>query len=61
MGLEVVSASKCFGGVQYVYSHPSETTNCTMRFSAFGPPQAETAVSASSQAIATGERVTRRG
>lgn len=42
MGLEVVSASKCFGGTQYVYSHPSKATNCTMRFSAFVPPQAET-------------------
>ena len=43
MGLEVVSASKCFGGTQYVYAHPSKATNCTMRFSAYVPPQAETA------------------
>lgn len=37
MGLDVVSASKCFGGTQYVYAHPSAVTNCTMRFSAFVP------------------------
>ncbi len=40
MTLEEVSASKCFGGTQYVFAHPAETTNCTMRFSAYVPPQA---------------------
>jgi len=42
MSLEQVSASKCFGGMQYVYAHDAEATNCRMQFSAFVPPQAET-------------------
>jgi len=40
MTLETVSASKCFGGTQFVYAHDAETTGCRMRFSAFVPPQA---------------------
>lgn len=41
MSLEQVSASKCFGGMQYVYAHQSTANNCRMQFSAFVPPQAE--------------------
>ena len=41
MSLEQVSASKCFGGTQHVFAHAAETTACTMRFSAYLPPQAE--------------------
>lgn len=33
----------CFGGWQDVYEHRSETLNCTMRFAAYLPPQAERA------------------
>ncbi len=40
MTLETVSASKCFGGTQYVYAHEAKTTRCRMQFSAFVPPQA---------------------
>src|SRR6185503_12445819 len=36
-----VSRSKCFGGVQGVYSHASRETGCVMRFGVFLPPQAE--------------------
>jgi S-formylglutathione hydrolase len=36
-----VSRSKCFGGVQGVYSHESRETGCVMRFGVFLPPQAE--------------------
>jgi len=40
MSLETVSASKCFGGTQYVYAHEARTTRCRMQFSAYVPPQA---------------------
>jgi S-formylglutathione hydrolase len=40
MPLEQISASKCFGGTQYVYRHLSTETGTPMRFSAFVPPQA---------------------
>jgi S-formylglutathione hydrolase len=40
MALTLVSESKCFDGVQYVYSHRSDTTRCDMRFGIFLPPQA---------------------
>jgi len=43
MTLETISESRCFGGVQGVYSHAAEATGCTMRFSVFRPPQAEAA------------------
>ncbi len=39
MALEIVSQSKCFGGVQTVYKHASHETQCDMRFSVFAPPQ----------------------
>ena len=35
-----VSRSKCFGGVQGVYSHEARETGCVMRFGVFLPPQA---------------------
>lgn len=41
MSLKKISANKCWGGTQYVYSHAAETTACTMRFALFLPPQAE--------------------
>ena len=37
-----VSRSKCFGGVQGVYSHEARETGCVMRFGVFLPPQAST-------------------
>jgi S-formylglutathione hydrolase len=39
--ISAVSRSKCFGGVQGVYSHASRETGCTMRFGVFLPPQAQ--------------------
>lgn len=41
MSLTTVSESRCFGGMQGVYSHASEVLGCTMRFAAFMPPQAQ--------------------
>ncbi len=41
MAITNVSRSKCFGGVQGVYSHESHETGCVMRFGVFLPPQAE--------------------
>lgn len=41
MSLKKISANKCWGGTQYVYSHAAESTACTMRFALFLPPQAE--------------------
>ena len=35
-----ISQSLCFGGVQSVYSHAAEETQCAMRFGLFLPPQA---------------------
>ncbi len=40
--MELVASNKCFSGEQRQYTHTSETLNCTMRFSVFLPPQAET-------------------
>lgn len=42
MTLETISENACFGGVQGVYSHASEQLDCSMRFSVYKPPQAET-------------------
>ncbi len=39
--ISAVSRSKCFGGVQGVYSHASRETGCAMRFGVFLPPQAQ--------------------
>jgi len=41
MTLETISEARCFGGVQGVYGHAAEATNCAMRFSVFRPPQAD--------------------
>ena len=41
--METVSENKAFGGIQGVYSHPSEATGTGMTFSVFVPPQAEAA------------------
>jgi S-formylglutathione hydrolase len=41
MVLEVVSQSRCFDGVQFVYRHRSDETGTAMRFSTFIPPQAK--------------------
>jgi S-formylglutathione hydrolase len=35
-----VSASRCFGGEQRVYTHAAQSTACTMRFGVYLPPQA---------------------
>jgi len=40
MTLKRVSAARCFGGSQEVWSHESQATGCTMRFGVFLPPQA---------------------
>jgi S-formylglutathione hydrolase len=40
---ETVSATRSFGGTQYVFRHPSKTTGTEMRFAAFVPPQAAAA------------------
>jgi len=39
--MEVISEQKCFGGIQGVYSHASESTNTPMRFAVFQPPAAQ--------------------
>ncbi len=41
MTLELVAQNRSFGGVQYIYRHPSAETGTPMRFAAFVPPQAE--------------------
>ena len=41
MSLELVSESRCFGGRQTFWRHPSEETGTPMRFAAFLPPAAE--------------------
>jgi S-formylglutathione hydrolase len=41
MTVNTLSQHHCFGGVQGVYSHFADSTNCEMRFSVFIPPQAE--------------------
>ena len=41
MPLELVSSSRCFGGTQVFYRHPSRETATPMRFAAFLPPAAE--------------------
>ncbi|WP_089272240.1 S-formylglutathione hydrolase [Puniceibacterium sediminis] len=39
--MEVISENRCYGGVQAVYSHPSNTCGVEMTFAAFIPPQAK--------------------
>ena len=38
--LTVVSTAKAHGGIQGVYTAPSEACNCDMTFAVFVPPQA---------------------
>jgi len=40
MDLEIVSESRCFGGVQGVYRHASAATGGSMTFAVYLPPQA---------------------
>lgn len=39
--MQQISASKAFGGVQSVHSHPSQACRCDMTFALYLPPQAE--------------------
>ena len=41
MSLTIVSENKCFDGVQGVYSHSSNATNCDMTFAVFMPSVAQ--------------------
>ena len=41
MEIETVSQNRCFGGVQSVYTHPSNTCGVEMTFAVYLPPQAE--------------------
>lgn len=38
--MELISNSRCFGGSQLRYEHPSQVLYCTMRFSVYLPPGA---------------------
>ena len=40
--MKTLSENVCFGGLQGVYSHQSEATNCEMTFGLFRPAEAET-------------------
>lgn len=40
--MKTISTNLAHGGVQGVYSHNAETTNCEMTFAVFEPPQAKT-------------------
>ena len=40
MALRERAAQRCFGGMQYVFDHTSESTDCTMTFGLYEPPQA---------------------
>lgn len=41
--MQTILENRAFGGVQGVYQHRAETTDCTMTFAVYLPPQAETA------------------
>ena len=41
MSIQLLEQHQCFNGYQEVYSHWSETTNCTMKFAIFIPPEAK--------------------
>ncbi|KAE8747386.1 hypothetical protein FOCC_FOCC005853 [Frankliniella occidentalis] len=41
MSLTETSSSKCFGGVQKIFSHDSKELGCKMNFAIYLPPQAE--------------------
>ena len=38
--IKPLSQSRCFDGIQAVYSHAAQETRCAMRFGVFLPPQA---------------------
>lgn len=40
--MKLIEEHRCFNGSQFVYSHPSAQTNCTMRFALFLPALAQT-------------------
>jgi S-formylglutathione hydrolase len=40
--METLSENTCFGGVQGVYKHTSDSCNCDMTFAVYLPPQAKT-------------------
>jgi S-formylglutathione hydrolase len=44
MSLQLISQNKMFGGRQQRYSHLSASTNCSMTFSIYLPPQMESGV-----------------
>ncbi len=39
--MKIIEEHRCFNGSQFVYSHHSSQTNCTMHFALFLPPQAK--------------------
>nr|WP_172462847.1 S-formylglutathione hydrolase [Legionella steigerwaltii] len=39
--MELIEEHYCFGGIQRVYAHQSDSTQCTMRFGLFLPPHAQ--------------------
>lgn len=41
MSYQLIEAHQCFDGIQSVYSHWSEATQCDMRFAIYLPPAAE--------------------
>lgn len=41
MSLETLEEHACFGGVQGVYAHRSQATDCRMEFAVYQPPQAK--------------------
>jgi len=40
--MKTISSVQCFGGLQNQYEHVSAALNCTMQFSVYLPPQAQT-------------------
>lgn len=46
MNIHLIEEHKCFGGVQYVYSHFAESTDCVMRFALYLPPMTDKPVPA---------------
>ncbi|MCH2548237.1 MAG: S-formylglutathione hydrolase [Alphaproteobacteria bacterium] len=39
--MKTIETHTCFGGTLGIYEHEASSTNCTMRFSVFVPPQAQ--------------------
>ena len=39
--MKTISESRCYGGTQGVYTHPSQATGCDMTFGLYLPPEAE--------------------